>query len=208
MNKLVSAAALVGGLAVGLAAGGTPALAQIVPYVGFDLGYGQVDYAPNDVLPTDTGGQGWAPGLFVGVQYGMGPRLSLAGEFDWAWTNFKGGQQADDRIVEHYTKMPVNLKLSMGYRLRQTTVSAGFGFGRATIETTDTLTVATMKEAATGFSWLLGFRRDLSPRLFVRGEFARTTYSDVRFIAGDTNALIDTTADVWRVGFGRKFLPV
>lgn len=199
MNSLLTSAAV----AVGLFAA-TPAMAQIVPYAGVNLGYGHATYTPNDVLPTDTGGQGWAPGIFAGLDYLMGPRLSLSGEFDWAWTNFKGGQRVGARIVEHTTKMPINLKLSVGYRFRQTTLSAGVGFGRASIETSDTLTNATVKEGATSISWLLGFRRDLSSRSFLRGEYMRSAYGDVAFITGNA-AELDTLTETFQVGFGRKF---
>ncbi len=183
---------------------GGPAVAQLVPYAGVDLGYGHVEYSPNAVLPTDAGGQGFAPGLFGGIEYGMGPRLALTGELDWAWTNFKGGQRVGGRVVDHEIHMPINLKLSLGYRLRQTTLSVGLGIGRASIETTDSLTAATVKESASGTSLLLGFRRDLSQRLFVRGEYARTSYGSVNFITGNT-AQLGVSAEVFRVGLGRTF---
>lgn len=199
MNKVL--AALVA--CVGIGAGG-PALAQLVPYAGVDLGYGHVEYSPNAVLPTDTGGQGFAPGIFGGIEYGMGPRLSLTGELDWAMSNFKGGQRAAGRVVDHEIHMPINMKVAMGYRFRQTTFSFGVGIGRASIETTDSLTAATVKESANGTSILLGFRRDLVQRLFVRGEYARTSYGSVNFITGNT-AQIGVSAEVFRVGLGRTF---
>lgn len=183
---------------------GGPALAQLAPYAGVDLGYGHVEYAPNAVLPNDAGGQGFAPGIFGGIEYGMGPRLTLNGELDWAMTNFKGGQRAGGRVVDHEIHMPINMKVSMGYRFRQTTLSAGVGIGRASIETTDSLTAATVKESANGTSLLLGFRRDLAQRLFVRGEYARTNYGSVNFITGNA-AQIAVSAEVFRVGLGRRF---
>ena len=69
------------------------ALAQIQPYAGVDLGYGHVDYQPNAVLPHDAGGQGWAPGLFGGFDLPLSQKLVLSTEFDWALSNYKGGQR-------------------------------------------------------------------------------------------------------------------
>ncbi len=192
--------ALVG---VALALFATPALAQIQPYAGVDLGYGHVDYQPNGVLPTDAGGQGWAPGLFGGIDFNLWPRVVLSTEFDWAWTAYKGGQRDGTRVVDHEIQNPMNLTLAVGWRVRQTTFQVGAGFGRATIETTDTNT-GTVSEGATGLSLVLGFRRDLSARTFLRGEYMKTAYGDVAFITGDA-AQLQTTAQVWKVGFGRKF---
>lgn len=183
----------------------TPAMAQLVPYAGVDLGYGHADYQPNGVLPTDAGGQGFAPGLFGGLDYNLTSRMVLTTEFDWAWTAFKGGQSVPGgRIVDHEVTMPMNLKLALGWRIRQTTLQFGAGIGRASIETADTGTGATVAASASGASLMLGFRRDLSARTFLRGEYLKTTYGPVAFITGDA-ATLATTTQVFKVGFGRKF---
>lgn len=191
---------------IALALFATPALAQIQPYAGVDLGYGHVDYQPDGVLPTDAGGQGWAPGLFGGFDYPLSQNLVLSTEFDWAWTNYKGGQHIDTRVTDHEVHYPMNLTIALGWRVRQTTFQFGAGIGRASIETADTNggTATMVTEGATGMSIVLGFRRDLSARTFLRGEYMKTAYGDVAFISGD-EAQLQTTAQVWKVGFGRKF---
>lgn len=194
---------------VALAMIATPALAQITPYAGVQLGYGNAHYdVTSTTIGTDPNGQGWVPGILGGVSLRLGPRLSLSTELEMSLSNLKGGRRtAPANSLNHFVKNPISANLGVGYRLNpKWTLQAGLGLSRASIESVELVggTTTTLKEAATGMSWILGAEMNVGRRMFVRGRYVATTYGDVRFRTGDTGT-VEASTRVYALALGTRF---
>ena len=207
MNRALTATA-----AAFVAFAAFPALAQVTPYAGVQLGYDRARFEGQNAAGTtlvDVNGQGFVGGMFGGIWYALGPRLSLGGEFEVNLSQVKGGALVGGGLgLDHEVSLPMAATVNIAYAWNNRfTLLFGGGFARARIESTlfdadDEIGAVTKSTSGTTLNF--GIQHALGRRLFVRGQYVMTRYGAVEFLEDD-DGTIKTSSRLVRLGIGTTF---